>query len=198
MTNKKRKRNKDDEWDEEDLFERFMKQFFGRRTPFDEFFREVNEIMRKFMRDLEEFQIPFEPKYIGKKSPFKHYVYGFSITIGPDGKPRIKEFGNVKPFSSGVITREKFEPLSTVYPEDDKIKVIVDLPGAKKETIKINASEKDLEISAEAEDRKYYKKINLPTEVIPESAKARYNNGILEIIFDKKRKEEKRKVIKVE
>ena len=23
-------------------------------------------------------------------------VYGYSMTIGPDGKPRVKEFGNVK------------------------------------------------------------------------------------------------------
>lgn len=197
MADKKDKKREDD-WDEEDPFEHFVRRFFGSRSPFDEFFREVNEIMRKFMKEFEEFSIPVEPKFIGKKSPFKHYVYGFSITIGPDGKPRIKEFGNVKPFSSGVITREEFEPLSTVYSEDDKIKVIVDLPGAKKETIKINASENDVEVMAEAEDRKYYKKINLPTEVIPESAKARYNNGILEIVFDKKKKVEKRREIKVE
>ena len=28
-------------------------------------------------------------------------VYGYSMTIGPDGKPRIREFGNVKPTSAG-------------------------------------------------------------------------------------------------
>ena len=26
-------------------------------------------------------------------------VYGYSMTIGPDGKPNIQEFGNVKSFS---------------------------------------------------------------------------------------------------
>jgi hypothetical protein len=26
----------------------------------------------------------------------KGEVYGYSTTIGPDGKPRVKEFGNVK------------------------------------------------------------------------------------------------------
>ena len=32
-------------------------------------------------------------------------VYGYSMTIGPDGKPRIKEFGNVKPSAIGGTSR---------------------------------------------------------------------------------------------
>jgi hypothetical protein len=29
-------------------------------------------------------------------------VYGYSMTIGPDGKPKVREFGNVKsPFQGG-------------------------------------------------------------------------------------------------
>jgi len=193
----KRDKKKNNEWDE-DPFERFLRRFFGSRSPFDEFFREFNEMVRRFMRDIEEFEIPFEKKIIERKGPFKSYVYGFSITIGPDGKPRIREFGNIRPSSIGVVTKEEWEPLSTVYTEDDRIRVIVDLPGAKKESIKIDASERDLEIRAEAEDRKYYKKIELPEEVIPESAKARYNNGILEIVFEKKEKKEKKTSITVE
>jgi len=197
MVDRKKRQEKDDEWDE-DPFERFIRRFFGSRSPFEEFFREFNEIMRRFMRDIEEIEFPLEPRFVTKKGPTKSYVYGFSITIGPDGKPIIKEFGNIKPISSGVITREEFEPLSTVYTEDDKVRVIVDLPGAKKESIKINASEKDVEVSAEAEDRKYHKRIALPVEVIPESARARYNNGILEITFERKEKEKKRTEIRVE
>ncbi|MGA9152230.1 MAG: hypothetical protein WBZ36_16770, partial [Candidatus Nitrosopolaris sp.] len=28
--------------------------------------------------------------------------YGYSMTVGPDGKPRIREFGNVKPSRFGI------------------------------------------------------------------------------------------------
>ncbi|MHA1615766.1 MAG: archaeal heat shock protein Hsp20 [Candidatus Njordarchaeales archaeon] len=197
MTDDKKKR-KDDYW-EEDPFERFLRRFFGSRSPFEEFFREFNDMLRRFMREIESFEYPFEKDvFKEKKGPIKSYVYGFSITIGPDGVPRIKEFGNIRPTAVGVVTREEWEPLSTVYSEDDKIRVIIDLPGAKKESIKINASETDVEVKAEAGDRKYYKRIQLPEEVIPESAKARYNNGILEITFEKKKKGKKTTEIPVE
>jgi len=196
--NKKRKR---DYWDE-DPFERFLRKFFGFKSPFEEFFKEFNEMMRKFMREFESFEsfeYPFEKEILReRKGPVKSFVYGFSITIGPDGIPRIKEFGNIRPTPAGVVAKEEWEPLSTVYSENDKLRVIVDIPGAKKESIRISASETDVEVRAEAEHRKYYKKIQLPEEVIPESAKARYNNGILEITFEKKRKAKKTKEIPVE
>lgn len=195
---KDKDKEKKDEWNDEDPFERFLRRFFGFRSPFEDFFKEVNEIMRKFMRDIEEVEFPMGREFTRKSLPAKSYVYGFSITIGPDGKPIIKEFGNIKPVASGAIAKEEFEPLSTVYTEDDKVRVIIDLPGARKESIRINASEKDVEISAEAQDRKYSKRIDLPVEVVPESAKARYNNGILEIIFERKEKRKKKAEIKVE
>ena len=37
----------------------------------------------------------------GKVREVGPIVYGYSMTIGPDGKPRIREFGNVKPTSAG-------------------------------------------------------------------------------------------------
>jgi HSP20 family protein len=42
-------------------------------------------------------------------------VYGYSMTIGPDGKPHVQEFGNVKPFGSsssnmGGLLRPDLEP----------------------------------------------------------------------------------------
>ena len=32
----------------------------------------------------------------GKVKEFGPFVYGYSMTIGPNGKPRVREFGNVK------------------------------------------------------------------------------------------------------
>ena len=197
--NDDRRRKRYDDWDE-DPFDRFFRDFFTRRSPFDEIFRDIQRIMRRWMRELEEFDITIPREFMesDKFPKAKSYVYGFSVTIGPDGKPIIREFGNVKPTSFGPIEREEWEPISTIVPEKDKIRIIVDLPGAKKETIKIDATPRVVEVRAESDDRKFYKKIDLPEEVDPESAKAKYNNGVLEIVFSKKQKEEKKKEIKVE
>lgn len=198
MVDDRDKRKRRDDW--EDPFDRFFRDFFGFRSPFDEFFREIQRIMRRWMRDIEEFDITI-PRELFERGEFpkgKSYVYGFSVTIGPDGKPIIKEFGNIKPTSMGIISKEEWEPISTVIPEKDKFRIVVDLPGAKKETIKIDATSKTIEVRAESDDRKFYKKIDLTEEINPDSAKAKYNNGVLEIIVEKKRKEEEKKEIKVE
>ncbi|MEM4702494.1 MAG: Hsp20 family protein, partial [Archaeoglobaceae archaeon] len=48
------------------------------------------------------------------------------------------------------------------------------------------AHERSLELKAEGATRKYHEIVNLPAEVDPDSAKARYNNGVLEVILIKK------------
>ena len=73
------------------------------------------------------------------------------------------------------------------------------MPGIKKENIKINAYENSLEITSNDPERKYHKVIDLPTEADIETVKSTYNNGILEVIFNKKKQTKpKGKEIKVE
>jgi HSP20 family protein len=127
-------------------------------------------------------------------------VYGYSMTIGPDGKPKVREFGNVKsPNQLGVtgtignatksssqqITAER-EPLVDVNTTDKEVKVVLEIPGVKKEDIKINAFDEAVEVIANNPQRKYHKTIDLPKEANPETAKSIYQNGILEITFSKK------------
>jgi len=171
-----RRRKRD--WDEEDWFSEFF------RFPFEE----IDEIFRRIMRDFDE---------IFRKAEFvegKPIVRGFSIRIGPDGKPEIREFGT-KPLirEEGV---EERKPLVDVIETDDEIQVIAEMPGVNKEDIELNASETKLEIKAEGENRKYYEVVDLPDEVDPNSAKARYNNGVLEVILKRKhpKKESKRRI----
>jgi len=84
-----------------------------------------------------------------------------------------------------------------VIETDEEVQVIAEMPGVNKEDIELNATERELEIKAESENRRYYERVELPCEVIPDSAKARYNNGVLEVIFKKKYPEKKGKKIKV-
>ncbi len=164
--------------------------------PFDIFGREfefIDEIFERMVRDIEEMFRRFE-----RGGEIRPIVRGFSIRIGPDGKPEIKEFGT-KPET--LIKEEGVEerkPLIDVIETDDEVQVIAEMPGVNKEDIEVNATENEVEIKAESENRRYHEVVKLPCEVIPDSAKARYNNGVLEVVFKKKHPEKKGKRIKVE
>ncbi len=163
--------------------------------PFDIFGREfdfIDEIFEKMVRDIEEMFRRFER---GEARPI---IRGFSIRISPDGKPEIKEFGTKPETFIKEEGIEERKPLIDVIETDDEVQVIAEMPGVNKEDIELNATEKELEIKAESENRRYYERVELPCEVIPDSAKARYNNGVLEVIFKKKYPEKKGKKIKIE
>ncbi len=137
-------------------------------------------------------------------------VYGYSMTIGPDGKPQVREFGNVKPSSrwglqaagmmgaSPHITAER-EPLADIHATDKEVKVVLEMPGVKKEDIKVNVLEGSVEVRSNDPNRKYHMILELPKETDIETAKSTYNNGILEITFNKKKETKpKGKEIKID
>jgi HSP20 family protein len=139
----------------------------------------------------------------GKVREVGPMVYGYSMTVGPDGKPRIREFGNVKPsrFGFGGFSRPEIsgetEPLVDITTTDNEVKVVVEMPGVSKDKIKINAYDNTLEVKSEDPQRKYHRTIQIPSETNIETAKSTYNNGILEISFNKK-VQPKGRTIKVE
>ena len=198
------------------------KRLFSGRSPFgswnfNDLFREFDEMRNQMERTFSE---PFKnienrvPKELvkeyetpegGKVREVGPIVYGYSMTVGPDGKPNIREFGNVKSpfagrglFEQPSISSER-EPLVDISSTDREVKVIVEMPGIKKENIKINAYENSVEIISDDPQRKYHKVIDLPPEADIETVKSLYNNGILEIVFNKKKQtKSKGKEIKVE
>lgn len=72
-----------------------------------------------------------------------------------------------------------------VYEEDDRLRVVADLPGVEKEAIDLRCDGKTLTISAHGERRQYDERIRLPTRVDEHSADASFNNGVLEVLFDR-------------
>lgn len=191
-------------WD--DLPEWFRKR--KRRNPFfgNWFFGDIENMMREMEemmeREFDEFKtrIPEDLKrerklpdgsIIPEWGPF---VYGYSMTIGPDGKPKIREFGNIKPSSDPESCRvdqpcldvkQEREPLVDIVDTDGEIKVIVELPGVEKESIKLSGTENRLTISVDDPERKYYKEIDIPAKVDPKKAKTSYKNGVLETTLPK-------------
>jgi HSP20 family protein len=76
--------------------------------------------------------------------------------------------------------------LTDVITSDKEVKVVVELPGVNKESMKVNAYDNSVEITAETSDRKYRRVVDLPPEADTQTAKSNYRNGILEIGFNKK------------
>ena len=130
------------------------------------------------------------------------YYYGYQITVGPDGKPKIREFGNVRPASKGLIQQSNVrQPLvDTNFDEKDNSLIITaEMPGITKQDVKVAVEEGLVTISAEKGDKKYHTQIPFDSELDADSAKATYTNGILELkIKLKKPPKAKAKEIKVE
>jgi HSP20 family protein len=181
--------------------------WFGTDMPrqFEEMRREMERMFEETIQDIN--RVPkdlvreYETPTGGKVREVGPMVYGYSVTIGPDGKPHVKEFGNVRPPMAGTtipqLTAER-EPLADVVTTDTDVKVVVEMPGINKEDIKVKAYDNSVEISTtEKAERKYHRMVELPADADIGTVKSTYKNGILEITFSKKAKP-KGKEIRVE
>ncbi|MFB1063383.1 Hsp20/alpha crystallin family protein [Natrinema sp. H-ect4] len=72
-----------------------------------------------------------------------------------------------------------------IHETDEAVRVVADLPGVEKDNIELECDGKTLTISAESEHRQYDERVSLPTRVNEHTASATYNNGILEVVFDR-------------
>jgi HSP20 family protein len=171
---------------------------------FDEMKREMErgfeDVEKRIPKDLvREYTTPEG----GKVREIGPMVYGYSMTVGPDGKPKVREFGNVKRsrFGFGGMGRPEvtgeIEPLVDVTTDNNGVKVVVEMPGISKDKIKINAYDNTVEVKSEDPQRKYHRTIEIPQDTDIETAKSSFNNGILEITF-KKKEQTKAKTIKIE
>jgi HSP20 family protein len=71
-----------------------------------------------------------------------------------------------------------------VHREGDSVRVVADLPGVTKDDIDLTCDGQVLTIRAVGTDRQYEETVQLPTSVDETSARATYNNGVLEVTFD--------------
>jgi HSP20 family protein len=197
----------------EDWFTRFFgSSRRGRRTDdrlgntfagFDQMRRQMEKMFEEQLEDMQtkapkELVREYETPEGGKVREIGPIVYGYSATIGPDGKPRVAHFGNVKSLGgsssdsgwritpTGPQITAEIEPLIDMITSDKEVKVVVELPGVNKENIKVNSYDNSVEVSANTSDRKYRRIVDLPPGADTQVAKCNYKNGILEIVFNKK------------
>ncbi|MBI2642902.1 MAG: Hsp20/alpha crystallin family protein, partial [Nitrosarchaeum sp.] len=133
----------------------------------------------------------------GNDSNSGPFYYGYTMTVGPNGKPVVKEYRNVKPeLLPSTDTREPI--VDVIADEKEKlVKLVAEIPGVEKTDVKILVQDKFVDISAEHGEKKYHVKVPIKHKVDENSAKASYKNGILELVF-KLIEDEKPKGKKVE
>ena len=72
-----------------------------------------------------------------------------------------------------------------VHETDEELRVVADLPGVAKEDIDLRCDGDSVTVSAHAGTREYDERIALPGRVDARSGDATYNNGVLEVTFDR-------------
>jgi len=178
----------DDENPEWTKRKRAKDPFFG---DIDDMFREMEEMMDEKLKNFTD-KVPKE--YVKERKlpdgstvkDFGPFVYGYSMKIGPNGKPEIQEFGNLKKGLKGAPqVKEEREPLVDIVDADGEIHVVVELPGVEKTDIKLHGTEDSLTISVDTPQYKYYKDVELPAKVRVKEARSTYKNGVLEVVVPK-------------
>jgi HSP20 family protein len=178
----------------------FFPEWFRRRwrSPMSDMFEDFDKSFEEMFRGLElpkdlvrERKLP-DGGTVKEMGPF---VYGYSFSVGSDGKPVIREFGNVKPSLRGgpfgasqprLDVREQREPLVDTMVQSETVKVIAELPGVEKSDITLECDGRNLVLKVDNDKHRYYKSLELPVEVDPDTSKANYKNGVLELILNRK------------
>lgn len=117
----------------------------------------------------------FENFQVNSTAPI---YYGYTVTVGPDGRAQVKEYGN-----TSRPTSDTREPIVDVIPDDKSVKLVAEMPGVEKSDVKITVQNRIVDISVENGDKKYHAKVPIQHKIDENSAQATYKNGILELTF---------------
>src|SRR5690242_16072721 len=109
---------------------------------------EIHKEMRRMFNVFNDNSLTNTPKKLireyetskdGKVKEVGPIIYGYSMTIGPDGKPHVREFGNVKSVAilednagKPSLSHER-ESLCDINTTDKEIKIILEMPGLREE-----------------------------------------------------------------
>jgi membrane associated rhomboid family serine protease len=112
------------------------------------------------------------------------FVFGMLIVKVGDVEPIRKQLQVLKeqlPTKAPLV----ISPLVEVLDEEDRVTILANMPGLEPRSIKIEVSEREVVISAEYLDMKFYKQTVLPARVKPKVENLLYRNGVLSFILYK-------------
>jgi len=149
---------------------------------FDQQFKDViyssnpNKLVRKYKK--------------AKNSKSKKVRYDYSTNVvEPDNKSKMKELDdNIIGQSRGIMMTKSEDPLVDIIRSKKEVRIVIEMPLVNKKDILINAYEDRVEVHAtKVPGGKYHHVIDIPSDLDIGSAKSTYRNGILEIVFCKRR-----------
>jgi HSP20 family protein len=180
----------------------FDEWFGSRRKRFGSWFPDVDQMMKEMEKMMQEAFRNVEqqvPKNLVKERKLDDgsivremgpIVYGYSVKIGPDGKPVVRKFGNIDAFPNvlggGLAVKEEREPLVDIIKGENELRVVAEVPGVNKEDLRVTATENSITLESVTGQPRYHKIIELPETIDPNTAKSTYKNGILELSFKRK------------
>ena len=180
----------------------FDEWFGSRRKRFGSWFPDVDQMMKEMEKMMQEAFRNVEqqvPKNLVKERKLDDgsivremgpIVYGYSVKIGPDGKPVVRKFGNIDAFPNvlggGLAVKEEREPLVDIIKGENELRVVAEVPGVNKEDLRVTATENSITLESVTGQPRYHKIIELPDTIDPKTAKSTYKNGILELSFKRK------------
>jgi HSP20 family protein len=169
-------------WDNDDEARKRLRRYLGDFIP-EEMIQQIEEMMERMMSEMNQgaFLDPEAFKDLLKNPEgINPFTFGFSMKVGPDGKPMIQKFGNTPGTEEHIL-----EPLVDVVEEDGEIVVVAEVPGVESDEIKVTIKGNSLTIHAENPERPYHKVIELPSKVMKDEAKSAIRNGVLEVRLKK-------------
>lgn len=158
--------------------------------PWEDPFKEMDEIFEKMRERIEKMM------HNGHNDPG---VIVRSWSWSSDDAPKmlpttVQECNGPVPVRS--IPAPEQEPLIDVREKDDRVMVLVQLPGVSKEDVEVEVIGQELRLEVDTERCQFQRQIALPCAVQAKGVEANYRNGVLEVTLHK-RAPRRRKGVKV-
>lgn len=116
--------------------------------------------------------------------------FGYSISLGKTGVPLVSEFGNTDLVYKNYSKEQsagKQHPAPTVETISDRkrgiLRVIVEMPGLRKEDIDVQVRDRSLTIRAKDDPHDYNLSVPLK-QAFCSIERTSYNNGVLEVVLE--------------
>ena len=159
--------------------------WWKRRKKKSPWFNDIYEELERLGEMIDDTMQRFFENFSENSPVRRNHVQGFSIKIGPDGKPIVRELDSRQPPQDEEEISDDVEPLVDIIEDGKLLVVFAALPGINKDDIDLRVTENCLTVTVDTDDFEWYDELNLPTKVKPKSARASYKNGVLEVRLEK-------------
>ncbi|MBI4362843.1 MAG: Hsp20/alpha crystallin family protein [Euryarchaeota archaeon] len=114
-----------------------------------------------------------------------NFTFGFTLNQREGESPEVRPFGDRPPAAPGETPARR--PRIEVLETPDEVRVIAEVPGARRGDLRLQAQDRTLHLRAPRGDEgEYAEEVRLPAPVDPRSARATCRHGVLEVRIRKR------------